>query len=69
MATASETLQNLSVQTEGGDNQGLLMPKLQYRFRVNFIDFGAIGDDQGALTLTRQVIMPLVHKYSLTRLR
>ena len=56
MATASDTLRNLSVQPEDGSNQGLLMPKLQYRFRVNFIDFGAIGDDQGALTLTRQVI-------------
>jgi len=56
MATASDTLRNLSVQPEDGSNQGLLMPKLQYRFRVNFIDFGAVGDDQGALTLTRQVI-------------
>ena len=56
MATASDTLRNLSVQPEDGSNQGLLMPKLQYRFRVNFIDFGAQGDDQGALSLTRQVI-------------
>jgi len=56
MATASETLQNLSVRTEGGDNQGLLMPKLQYRFRVNFYDFGGTGDGSGELALTRQVI-------------
>ena len=56
MATASDTLRNLSVQPEDGSNQGLLMPKLQYRFRVNFIGLGAQGDDQGALSLTRQVI-------------
>ena len=35
-------------------NQGLLMPKLQYRFRVNFINFGF--DDDSSLILTRQVV-------------
>ena len=35
-----------------GGNQGLLMPKLQYRFRVNFLNFG-IGS---SVELTKQVI-------------
>ncbi len=37
-----------------GGNQGLLMPKLQYRFRVNFLNFGV--DVDGGLSLTKQVI-------------
>jgi len=37
-----------------GGNQGLLMPKLQYRFRVNFLNFGV--DVAGGLALTKQVI-------------
>ena len=35
-----------------GGNQGLLMPKLQYRFRVNFLNFG-VGS---SIELTKQVI-------------
>ena len=35
-----------------GGNQGLLMPKLQFRFRVNFLSFG-IGS---TIELTKQVI-------------
>ncbi len=35
-----------------GGNQGLLMPKLQYRFRVNFLNFG-IGS---TIELTKQVV-------------
>jgi hypothetical protein len=35
-----------------GGNQGLLMPKLQFRFRVNFLNFG-LGS---GLELTKQVI-------------
>ena len=35
-----------------GGNQGLLMPKLQYRFRVNFLNFG-IGS---SIELTKQVV-------------
>ena len=35
-----------------GGNQGLLMPKLQYRFRVNFLNFG-VGS---SVELTKQVI-------------
>ena len=36
-----------------GGNQGLLMPKLQFRFRVNFINLG-LGND--GLSLTKQVM-------------
>jgi hypothetical protein len=36
-----------------GGNQGLLMPKLQYRFRVNFLNFGA---SSSSVELTKQVI-------------
>jgi hypothetical protein len=43
--------------TVSGDNsggsQGLLMPKLQYRFRVNFLNFGA---SSATADLTKQVI-------------
>jgi hypothetical protein len=35
-----------------GGNQGLLMPKLQYRFRVNFLSFGT----GATIELTKQVI-------------
>lgn len=37
-----------------GGNQGLLMPKLQYRFRVNFLNFGV--DVDGGLSLTKQIM-------------
>ena len=48
------TLQNISVPTEGaGSNSTLLMPKLQYRFRVLFDSFGTEGDSR---ELTRQVV-------------
>jgi hypothetical protein len=36
-----------------GGNQGLLMPKLQFRFRVNFLNFGASAS---SIELTKQVI-------------
>ena len=53
MATASQSLFNMTVASDNaGGNQGLLMPKLQYRFRVNFLNFG-IGS---GLELTKQVI-------------
>lgn len=55
MATASNSLFNMTVASDNaGGNQGLLMPKLQYRFRVNFLNFGV--DAQGGLSLTKQVI-------------
>lgn len=54
MATASQSLFNMTV---GADNvassQGLLMPKLQFRFRALFINFGVGGSTQ---ELTKQVI-------------
>jgi len=54
MPSASATLQNLSVVPEGTGNEKLLMPKLQYRFRVMFSNFGFPSADQ--TVLTRQVI-------------
>lgn len=54
MATASQSLFNMTVAGDNaGGNQGLLMPKLQYRFRVNFLNFGV--DAAGGLALTKQV--------------
>jgi hypothetical protein len=53
MATASQSLFNMTVASDNaGGNQGLLMPKLQYRFRVNFLNFG-VG---ATVELTKQVI-------------
>ena len=55
MATASQSLFNMTVASDNaGGNQGLLMPKLQYRFRVNFLNFGV--DAAGGLALTKQVV-------------
>jgi len=54
MATASQSLFNMTVASDNaGGNQGLLMPKLSYRFRVLFLNFGV-----GASTteLTKQVV-------------
>lgn len=54
MATASQSLYNMTV---GADNtpssQGMLMPKLQFRFRALFLNFGVGGSTQ---ELTKQVI-------------
>lgn len=54
MAIASNSLFNMTV---GSDNtpssQGLLMPKLQYRFRALFLNFGVGGSTQ---ELTKQVM-------------
>ena len=53
MATASQSLFNMTVASDNaGGNQGLLMPKLQYRFRVNFFNLG-IGQ---TIELTKQVV-------------
>jgi hypothetical protein len=38
---------------QSSDNQGLLMPKLKYRFRATFVSFGATGT--GTTELTKQV--------------
>lgn len=54
MAIASQSLFNMSVSADSSpSNQGLLMPKLQYRFRVNFLNFGTTTD---GIELTKQVI-------------
>lgn len=54
MAIASQSLVNMTVASDNaGGNAGLLMPKLQYRFRVNFLNFGV---DAATAVLTRQVV-------------
>jgi hypothetical protein len=54
MATASQSLFNMTVASDNaGGNQGLLMPKLQFRFRVNFLNFGTSAS---TVELTKQVI-------------
>ena len=54
MATASQSLFNMTVASDNaGGNQGLLMPKLQFRFRVNFLNFGV---STAGIELTKQVI-------------
>jgi len=54
MAIASQSLFNMTV---GSDNtpssQGMLMPKLQFRFRALFLNFGVGGATQ---ELTKQVV-------------
>jgi hypothetical protein len=46
------SLKNFTVPTDGNGG-GLLMPKLKYRFRASFVNFGS-GKD--AVELTRQVV-------------
>ena len=51
------TLQNISIATEGaGSNSSLLMPKLQYRFRVLLDNFGTTGGPDGTREISRQVV-------------
>jgi hypothetical protein len=47
------TLSKLTVPLEGQASQGLLMPKLQYRFRVSFENFGVSSP---TTELTKQVV-------------
>lgn len=55
MATLNASLTNMSIATDGaGSNQGLLMPKLQFRFRALFLNFGVSGG--ATQELTKQVI-------------
>ena len=54
MAVASQSLFNMTVASDNaGGSQGLLMPKLQYRFRVNFFNFGV---NANTVELTKQVM-------------
>jgi len=54
MAIGSATLSNMSVNPATGvGNTGLLMPKLQFRFRLQFLNFGLSASSP---ELTRQVI-------------
>lgn len=54
MAFSSIARQTVPVSSDGtGDAQGLLMPKLSYRFRVFFINFGVT---QPTTELTKQVV-------------
>jgi len=54
MATASQSLFNMTVAADSSsNNQGLLMPKLQYRFRAMFLNFGTGG---ATTELTKQVM-------------
>ena len=54
MAIASQSLLNMSVATDNGsNNQGLLFPKLKYRFRATFLNFGVTTD---GIELTKQVM-------------
>ena len=50
---SSASLQNLSVKPNGDTNNTLLMPKLQFRFRVQFYNLGGAANP---MILTRQVI-------------
>jgi len=51
------TLTNISIPTEGaGSNSSLLMPKLQYRFRVFLDNFGTTGGADGTREISRQVV-------------
>lgn len=54
MATASQSLFNMTVAADASsNNSGLLMPKLQYRFRALFLNFGVGGS---TTELTKQVM-------------
>jgi hypothetical protein len=54
MAIASQSLFNMTIGADSTpSSQGLLMPKLQYRFRALFINFGVGGSTQ---ELTKQVM-------------
>jgi hypothetical protein len=51
---AISSLNKMTVPLSGGETQGLLMPKLKYRFRVTLIGFGVTSGN--AVELTKQVI-------------
>ena len=54
MATASQSLFNMTVASDNaGGNQGLLMPKLKFRFRATFDNFGVSNPKT---ELTKQIV-------------
>jgi len=53
MSTASDSLNRMTVPLQDGTDQGLLMPKLKYRFRVTLLNFGVNGS---TTELTKQVV-------------
>ena len=53
MAVSSLTKMSVPVDANPG-NQGLLMPKLKYRFRVTMLGFGT--DTGSVVELTKQVV-------------
>ncbi len=55
MGITSGTLGNMSISDEAGTNLTVLMPKLKYRFRVQFTNFGKLAESVPLLNLTRQV--------------
>lgn len=50
---AKSSLTKFTVPTGGEDTQGLLMPKLKFRFRAEFIDFGVT---KSTTELTKQLV-------------
>jgi hypothetical protein len=46
----------LGADTAGAGSQGMLMPKLKYRFRVTLLGFGTQGSDSPTTELTKQVM-------------
>ena len=56
MATASLLNMSVPAADSGTPTQGLLMPKLQYRFRATFINFGIGGSASSTGPITQQVM-------------
>ena len=57
MSSASLSKMTVPIGGAGGDTaQGLLMPKLKYRFRVFFENFGPAGSATPVTELTKQVV-------------
>lgn len=53
---ASGSLNNMTVPIGGTTNEGLLMPKLRYRFRVFFENLGGTAGTSPTTELTKQVV-------------
>ena len=56
------TLSNFGVPIDGGRQGPLLQPKVKYRFRVRFLNFGGIGNQAQPITLNlNSCTMPTMH--------